>query len=123
MGYMDSMDESRMDTIIDVIKKLHEVSSKGGDTKPLFDKLAERMTVAEVMIIASVLTSKGTEEQVLAELDGVEQLLDIHKAIGVPLETRMSELTPAQKQAIDEGAEDAKALRRMVDRWKKANQA
>ena len=118
MSYMESMSEERLILIKSILEKTKALELRGGNAKELYDSLLAKMTLGEVSILGALIKRGGQMNE--SELDSIDHYLTVLEAIGLPLNTKMSDITPAQEKAIEDSKEDMDAIGRVIKRWNDA---
>ncbi|MGG6267174.1 hypothetical protein ACQ4M3_13475 [Leptolyngbya sp. AN03gr2] len=117
MSVFNQVSDSRLAVIEAILQKIAQGS------KPESGKdLAESFTIVELAVISNgMINPNSTPAEVETILDYLEPVFKVYEAIGIPLHLPFNRMNAAQRQAVDKGQEDIKAVGRLLNLWQKAN--
>ena len=104
----------------EALNKISELKALGIDVTAVTSQLFDSLTLAQICVYSLGFGEKDLPESKVQEFDDHLTILEL---IGIPINSKMSDLSDAQKQAMEDGKDDLLVLNKMKAIWRKANNA
>lgn len=118
---MVELNEERLGLILKILEKV----AARPELAPTLAGFAESLTIDEAMFVAIAFKNPQESQSDLQEVwQSIQPLLKCYEALGVPMSIPICRMNSAQKQAIEDSAEDFQTLSKVAaslrKRWESA---
>jgi len=100
------------------LSEISKLGERGFDVTAIAQQVFAGLTLAQTCVYA---LGYGEKEPTESQVQEFDDYLTIIELIGIPLNSKVSDLSDAQKQALEDGKEDLLVVNKLKALWKKAN--
>ena len=108
----------KLNKTTEALNKISELQALGIDVAAVTSQLFDSLTLAQICVYSLGFGGKELTESQVQEFDDYLTILEL---IGIPVNSKVGDLSDAQKQAMEDGKDDLLVLNKLKAIWKKAN--